>query len=75
MHMESEPRLLTVAQAAAALSLSPKSIYKLLAANEIRGTRILRDIRIPTAEIDRLVERKLEESPAVRPLAARQQTA
>jgi excisionase family DNA binding protein len=73
--VELEPRLLTVAQVASALSLSTKSVYKLLAAQELRGTRILRDIRVPAAEVDALIERKLRESPAAQPLTVGQSAA
>ena len=60
--MESEPRLLTVPQAAESLGMSTKSVYKLLAAQELRGVRLLRVMRFPTAELDALIERRLAEA-------------
>jgi excisionase family DNA binding protein len=70
--MEAEPRLLSVAQAASSLGISTKSVYKLLAAQELRGVRLLRDIRIPVADLDALVERRLQEAPARPQVAANQ---
>lgn len=46
----------TVAQAAAILSVSEKTIRRLIALEELKPVRLLRSVRIPIKQIKRLLE-------------------
>lgn len=59
----SEKLLLTIAEAAALLSLSRATLYELLRKNELRPVRIGRAARSSRAELERYVAR-LEEAAA-----------
>jgi len=48
-------RLLTIPEAAACLSVSRSSIYRLFDAGELRWVRVCASRRVSTAEIDRFI--------------------
>lgn len=50
------PKLFKIPQAAELLSLSPKTLWKMVGAREITVTRIGRSVRIPADAIERLIE-------------------
>jgi excisionase family DNA binding protein len=56
------PLVLTVDEAAAALRVSRWRIYESVKAGELRACRLGRTVRIPRAEIGRLLGTNLEES-------------
>ena len=53
---QEKKQLLTVPQFAEELSISPKTAYLWIYSRKVASTRIGRGVRIPRAEIDRLVE-------------------
>jgi excisionase family DNA binding protein len=55
--METKRKLLTVGQAAQELGLSPATLRAWIWRRKIEHTRIGRAVRIPSAVVDRLVER------------------
>lgn len=54
------PQLVTIRQAAHLLSLSPRTLQEWTAAERIASVRLGRAVRIPRAEIDRLVREGLK---------------
>jgi excisionase family DNA binding protein len=50
------PKLYKVPEAAALLSLSPKTVWKMIYARELTCTRINRAVRIPASAIEELIE-------------------
>lgn len=57
------PRLLlTPEEAGEALAMSRTSVYRLLADRELAGVRIRGARRIPVAELERFVERRMAEA-------------
>ena len=54
------PRLLTVPQAAAALSMCERSIWRWIEARELEIYRLGRAVRIAEAELVRFLERRRE---------------
>jgi excisionase family DNA binding protein len=49
-------KLLKVPQAAEELSLSPKTVWQMVADRRLAVVRLGRAVRIPTSEIERLIE-------------------
>lgn len=65
------PLLLTVRDAAAALSIGRSTLYELISAGELDVVRIGRSVRIPVAVLAAFVERRSEAvEPAGRPALA-----
>ncbi len=50
------PKLYKVPEAAVLLSLSPKTVWKLIYARELTCTRINRSVRVPEQAIAELIE-------------------
>lgn len=51
---ESSPSLLSIAKTAHLLTVSPRSVWRWIAAGEIKAVRLGRAVRIPASEIDRI---------------------
>lgn len=50
-------RLLTVGEAAYALNIGKRSLWRLIASGELPSVRIGRSVRVPIEGIDRLIQR------------------
>jgi excisionase family DNA binding protein len=59
-HLPVEPLLLKIDHAAELLGVSPATLYRLIAAGEVGTVRFGRTRRVPHAELDRLIQRRLE---------------
>lgn len=49
------PSLLSIAKTAHRLTVSPRSVWRWIAAGEIKAVRLGRAVRIPASEIERIV--------------------
>jgi excisionase family DNA binding protein len=58
---EVEPRLARLGTAGQLLGISESAVRRLIRQGELRTVKLTADLRIPIAEIDRLIARKLEE--------------
>ena len=56
-HRAKLPRLLTIADAAEALAVSPRTIRRLIDEGAVRGTRIRKQIRIHPTDLDQYLMR------------------
>lgn len=54
-----EPRLLRIDRAAEVLGLSQATVYRLIAAGDLRSVKFGRAHRVPREELDRLIEDRL----------------
>jgi excisionase family DNA binding protein len=50
-------RLLTVGEAAFALNIGKRSVWRLIASGELPSIRLGRSVRVPVEGIDRLIQR------------------
>jgi excisionase family DNA binding protein len=56
-----EPRLARLGTAGQMLGISESAVRRLIRQGELRAVKLTADLRIPIAEIDALISRKLEE--------------
>ena len=61
MHDLAEPRLARLGTAGQMLGISESAIRRLIRQGELRAVKLTADLRIPVAEIDALIARKLIE--------------
>ena len=59
---EREPRLARLSVAGQMLGISESAVRRLIRQGELRAVKIFADQRVPVAEIDGLIARKLSES-------------
>jgi excisionase family DNA binding protein len=59
---DAEPRLARLGTAAQMLGISESAVRRLVRNGELRAVKVTADLRIPVAEIDHLIARKLEEA-------------
>ena len=62
-----EPRLARLGTAGQMLGISESAVRRLISQGELRPVRIFSDLRIPVAEIDALIARKLGEEAQSQP--------
>jgi len=65
---DAEPRLARLGTAAQMLGISESAVRRLVRDGELRAVKVTADLRIPVAEIDHLIARKLEEAPGAAPI-------
>ena len=63
---EVEPRLARLGTAGQMLGISESAVRRLIRQGELRAVKLTADLRIPIAEIDGLIARKLDERRDVR---------
>jgi excisionase family DNA binding protein len=56
-----EPRLARLGTAGQMLGISESAVRRLIRQGELRAVKLTADLRIPIAEIDALISRKLDE--------------
>jgi excisionase family DNA binding protein len=56
-----EPRLARLGTAGQMLGISESAVRRLIQQGELRAVKLTADLRVPIAEIDALIARKLEE--------------
>jgi excisionase family DNA binding protein len=56
-----EPRLARLGTAGQMLGISESAVRRLIRQGELRAVKLTADLRVPVAEIDALIARKLEE--------------
>ena len=64
---EVEPRLARLGTAGQMLGISESAVRRLIRQGELRAIKLTADLRIPVAEIDALIARKLVERTSSRP--------
>ena len=62
-----EPRLARLGTAGQMLGISESAVRRLIRQGELRAVKLTADLRIPIAEIDALIARKLGEQPQSQP--------
>jgi excisionase family DNA binding protein len=64
-----EPRLARLGTAGQMLGISESAVRRLIRQGELRAVKLTADLRIPIAEIDALIGRKLEDRGGSQPSA------